>query len=96
MGANIKDSEIVMVNAALFALEYQEKHPYADTEEIIREVINNLNTLRAEKELKRLGIAASNEILKIKKQNKFKNNKQLLQSFINSSNEFLARVNSDE
>jgi len=96
MGNMIKDSEVAMVNAAVYALEYQDKHPSADIEEIIRNVIRNLDVLRTKKELKILGVAASNEILKIKKENKGKSHKQLLQIFVNNTGEFLARVNSEE
>ncbi|MEK6817177.1 MAG: hypothetical protein AABX80_00070, partial [Nanoarchaeota archaeon] len=78
----IKNSEIAMVNAASYALEYQDKNPGADVEEIIKRVIQNLDSLRTEKNIKVFGIAAASEILKVKKENKHKTNKQILQMFI--------------
>ena len=89
----IKDSEIAMVNAASYALEYQDKNPGAEIEEIIRRVINNLDALRTEKNLKVFGIAAASEILKLKKENKNKTNKQILQMFVNNTKSFLERIN---
>ena len=55
----IKNSEIAMINAASYALEYQDKNPGADIEEIIRKVMGNLDVLRTNKNLKIFGIAAS-------------------------------------
>ena len=89
----IKHSEIAMVNAASYALEYQDKNPGADIEEIIRKVIENLDDLRTEKNIKVFGIAAASEILKLKKENKHKTNKQILQMFVNNSKSFLEKIN---
>lgn len=89
----IKNSEIAMVNAASYALEYQDKNPEADIEEIIRRVIQNLDALRTEKSLKVFGIAAASEILKLKKENKHKTNKQILQMFVNNTKSFVEKVN---
>lgn len=89
----IKHSEIAMVNAASYALEYQDKNPRAEIEEIIQRVIQNLDTLRTEKNIKVFGIAAASEILKLKKENKHKTNKQILQMFVNNSKGFLDKIN---
>ncbi|MEK6824061.1 MAG: hypothetical protein AABY06_03430 [Nanoarchaeota archaeon] len=89
----IKHSEIAMVNAASYALEYRDKNPGADIEEIIRKVIENLDDLRTEKSIKVFGIAAVSEILKLKKENKHKTNKQILQMFVNNTKGFLEKIN---
>ena len=89
----IKHSEIAMVNAASYALKYQDKNPGADIEEIIQKVIENLDNLGTERSVKVFGIAAASEILKLKKENKHKTNKQILQMFINNSKGFVDKVN---
>ena len=89
----IKNSEIAMINSASYALEYQDKNPGADIEEIIRKVMGNLDVLRTNKNLKIFGIAAASEALKLKKENKNKTNKQILQIFVNSSKSFVEKVN---
>lgn len=89
----IKHSEVAMVNAASYALEYQDKNPGAEIEEIIRKVIENLDALRTEKNIKVFGIAAASEILKLKKENKHKTNKQILQIFVKNSKSFLDKIN---
>ena len=48
----IKNSEIAMINAASYALEYRDKNPEADIEEIIRRVMENLDALRTNKNIK--------------------------------------------
>ena len=89
----IKHSEIAMVNAASYALEYQDKNPGAEIEEIIRRVIQNLDALRTEKNLKIFGIAAASEALKLRKENKDKTNKQILQMFVNNTKGFVEKIN---
>ena len=89
----IKNSEIAMVNAASYALDYQDKNSEADVDEIIQKVIENLDNLGTKKELKIFGIAAASEILKLKKENKHKTNKQILQMFVNNTKGFLERMN---
>ena len=89
----IKNSEIAMVNAASYALEYQDKNPGADIEEIIRKVMSNLDVLRTDKNLKIFGIAAASEALKLKKENKNKTNKQILQMFVSNTKSFVEKVN---
>ena len=89
----IKHSEIAMINSASYALEYQDKNPGAEIEEIIRRVIQNLDALRTEKNLKIFGIAAASEALKLRKENKDKTNKQILQMFVNNTKGFLERMN---
>ena len=89
----IKHSEIAMVSAASYALEYQDKNPGADIEEIIQKVIENLDNLGTERSVKVFGIAAASEILKLKKENKHKTNKQILQILVNNTKSFLDRIN---
>ena len=89
----IKNSEIAMINSASYALEYQDKNPGADTEEIIQKVIENLEMIGTKRELKIFGMAAASEALKLKKENKHKTNKQILQMFINNSKSFVEKVN---
>ena len=89
----IKNSEIAMINSASYALEYQDKNPGADTEEIIQKVIENLEMIGTKRELKIFGMAAASEALKLKKENKHKTNKQILQMFINNSKSFVEKIN---
>ena len=89
----IKNSEIAMVSAASYALEYQDKNPGAEIEEIIRGVMNNLDALKTKNNIKVFGMAAASEALKLKKENKNKTNKQILQMFVNNSKSFTEKVN---
>ena len=89
----IKNSEIAMVSAASYALEYQDKNPRAEIEEIIRGVMNNLDALKTKNNIKVFGMAAASEALKLKKKNKNKTNKQILQMFVNNSKSFTEKVN---
>ena len=88
----IKNSEIAMVSAASYALEYQDKNPGAEIEEIIRGVMNNLDALKTKNNIKVFGMAAASEALKLKKENKNKTNKQILQMFVNNSKSFTEKV----
>ena len=88
----IQYSEVAMVNAASYALSYKDKNPYADVEEIIKNVVINMDSISIKKNFKIFGIAAANEILKLKKQHKDKTNKQILQIFVNNVSEFLNRL----
>ena len=89
----IKNSEIAMVSASSYALEYQDKNPGAEIEEIIRGVMNNLDALKTKNNIKVFGMAAASEALKLKKENKNKTNKQILQMFVNNSKSFTEKVN---
>lgn len=88
----IEYSEVAMINAASYALDYRDKNPYVDVEEIIKKVIVNLDSVMIKRDLKVFGIAAANEILKLRKQHKGKTNKQILQIFANNISEFLERL----
>jgi len=88
----IKNSEIAMINSASYALEYQDKNPGAEIEEIIRGVMNNLDALKTKNNIKVFGMAAASEALKLKKENKNKTNKQILQMFVNNSKSFTEKV----
>ena len=89
----IKNSEIAMINSANYALEYQDKNPGAEIEEIIRGVMNNLDALGTKNNLKIFGMAAASEALKLKKENKHKTNKQILRMFLNNTKSFVEKVN---
>lgn len=89
----INNSEIVMINAASYALDYQDKNPGADLEKIVQKVIENLDNLRIKKDIKIFGIAAASEALKLKKENKHRTNKQILQMFVNNSKNFIIKIN---
>jgi hypothetical protein len=89
------DSEIVMVQAADYALDCIEKNPSIMPEEIISDLIRK-NKLRASTESKVFGIAAVNEILVLKKQNRHMSRKQLLQALITNRAEFMKRVRGEE
>ena len=89
----IKNSEIAMVSAASYALEYQDKNPRAEIEEIIRGVMNNLDALKTKNNIKVFGMAAASEALKLKKENKNKTNKQILQMFVSNTKSFVEKVN---
>lgn len=79
----IKDAEIAMVNAATFALDYQEKKYNAEIDEIIKQFMKQPNYFNMKSGLQIYSVAAINEIIKMKrdKTNKTKTNKQLLQAF---------------
>ncbi len=89
----IKDVEIAMVNAATYALGAQDRNPGASTEDVIRHFLqDSSNGMKSE--IKIYAIAAINEILKLKRlrENKSKNNKQLMQMFVNGIPEFLRKI----
>ncbi len=86
-----KEVEIAMVHAADYALDYLEKNQGAIPDEIISSLIKS-NKIKAKPEDKVLAIASVDEIIKLKKQNKHKTKKQLLQMFVNNKDEFLRRI----
>jgi len=87
----VNDSEIVMIQAADYALDCLQKNPMITPEEIISDLIKK-NKLKSSMESKVFGIAAVNEILRLKKQNKHMSKKQLLQALVNNRTEFMQRV----
>jgi hypothetical protein len=89
------DSEIVMVQAADYALDCLQKNPMVTPEEIISDLIKK-NKLKASMESKIVGVAAVNEILSLKKQNRHMTKKQLLQALVNNRHEFKQRVRGEE
>jgi len=93
----IKDAEIAMVHAATYALEYQDKKPGADVEEIIKQFTRDFN-YEIKPETKVYSIAAINAILKIKrlKENKEKSNRQLIQVFMKSIPELQRGISEEE
>jgi len=90
----IKDVEVAMVHAANYALDYQDKNCNADIEEIIKQFVKDFGSSDIKPALRVYSIAAINEILKIKreKENKGKNNKQLMQKFTNRIPEMSRRI----
>ena len=85
----IKDREIAMVNAASKALEIMDNSPDADTEDIIKYVMASLD---APSELKIQGIAAANEIIKMRRAYRELTDKQVLQLFVDNIFEFISRM----
>jgi hypothetical protein len=85
------DSEIVMIQAADYALDCLQSNPMITPEEIISDLIKH-NKLKSSTESKLFGIAAVNEILNLKKQNRHMTKKQLLQALINNRVEFMQRI----
>lgn len=76
-----KDVEFLMVNAATKALEYRTKKPAATEEEVIKYV---LNYLEVKPELKIIGVASANEVLKIQKLSKSSSEREIMQIFMNN------------
>ena len=93
----IKDAEIAMVNAATFALDYQDKHYNADAAEIIKKFMSDSNHLKIKNDIQIYAISAINEIIKIKRDKAYKgkNNKQLMQIFMRISPELSRRIKED-
>ncbi len=93
----IKNSEVAMVNAATFALDYQDKKYNAEVEEIIKKFMDEPGYFNMKGELKLYAIAAINEIIKMKgdKSNKNKTNKQLVQSFTKMIPQILNRIDEE-
>lgn len=94
----IKDAEIAMVNAATFALNYQDKNYNADAAEIIKQFTKEPNYFNMKSGLQIYSVAAINEIIKMKqdKTNKTKTNKQLLQAFMKLVPEISRRIKEEE
>lgn len=93
----IKNAEIAMVNAATFALDYQDKNYNADAAEIIKQFMKESSYLDIKSELKIYCVAAINEIIKMKKDrvNRGKSNKQLLQAFTRMIPEISRKIKED-
>jgi len=85
----IHDKELAMINAATIALEYKIKHPRCWDDDAVAHV---LKTLDSEAKLKIYGVAAANEILKLKKNNSQLTDKQLLQSFTDNIFEVVSKI----
>jgi hypothetical protein len=90
----IKDAEVAMVNAATYALEAGERNPGAGVDEIIKHFLAD-SSYGMKSELKIYAVAAINEIIKLKRGNKGKSNKQLIQMFVNTVPEFSRRIKED-
>ena len=57
---------VFMVNTASKALDYQNERPHIEIEEIMKHIILSLGS-ETKPDLKILGIAAANEVLKMKR-----------------------------
>lgn len=75
--------QVFMVNIASKALEYKNEHPNKSSEEIMRHVILSLDS-ETNPDLKIFGIAAANEILKMKTTSPQLTDKELLQKLTNN------------
>lgn len=93
----IKDAEIAMVNAATFALDYQDKNYNADAAEIIKQFTKEPNYFNMKSGLQIYSVAAINEVLKMKRDraNKGKTNKQLMQAFMKIAPEISRKIKED-
>ncbi len=91
----MQNKELTMVNAATMALEYKEKHPRNWDDDAVAYVLHNLKT---PSNLKVYGVAAANEILKLRAAEGFKNltDKQLLQQFVDNIYAFTAKMDSGQ
>lgn len=85
----IRDKELAMINSASLALEYKTKHPRCWDDDAVAHV---LKTLDSKKEFKIYGVAAANEILKLKNNNPQSSDKQLLQSFTDNIFEVVSKI----
>ncbi len=88
-----KNIEVTAVRSLTYALNYYDKNPRADSEEIIKNLSKELGFINADGDLKIIGIAAANEGLKLKMKNKKINNKQIIQKIVNKLPEFLETAN---
>jgi len=86
----IKDAEVAMVNAASKTLEIMDINPNAETEVIIRHVLENLD---APSHMKVMGVAAANEVIKLRRAYQDRSDKQILQMFVDNIYEFLSKMN---
>ena len=75
--------EIIMVNAASKALEYLNKRPKAENEEIMKHVILSFGA-DLKQNLRILGVAAANEVLKLKREFPNALDKEILQKLTNN------------
>ncbi len=75
--------QVFMLNTASKALEYKNEHPNRETEEIMKHIILSLGP-ETKPNMKILGIAAANEILKMKKSFPDLIDKELLQKLNNN------------
>jgi hypothetical protein len=75
--------QVFMVNISSKALEYQNEHPNKSTEEIMRHIILSLDS-QTNPDMKIFGIAAANEILKMKASFPQLTDKELLQRLTNN------------
>ena len=93
----IKDAEIAMVNAAIYALEAQERNIGASVDDVIKHFLAD-SSYGIKSELKIYAVAAINEVLKLKraKENKGKTNKQLVQMCVKDIPEFSRRLKDEE
>lgn len=94
----IKNTEIAMVNAATFALNYREKNYNAEISEIIKQFMKEPTYFETKSKLQIYSVAAINEIVKMKqdKTNRTKTNKQLLQTFTKMIPEISKRISEEE
>lgn len=90
-----KNKEIAMVHAADYALEYLNKKPEADAEEIIKNFLKNFESLDVKKNGEIYSVAAISEILKLKRANKGKLKKQLMQMLVNRIPLITERIEED-
>jgi len=88
----IKDKEVAIVSAGHRALEILKREPTMPVEEVIQKV---MSSLFAQTDVKIAAIAGVNAIVKLKRQNPDRSDKQVIQEFISSSKK-LEQVEEEE
>jgi len=86
---NIKDVRLAMMVGASSALTYIKKKPSADSEEVMRHVIENV---RAKGDAKLAGIAAASHAIKFKERKPSATEKEVMQDIANRSSEILTSI----
>lgn len=82
----IKDAEIAIVNAVTEALQFMDKNPNVDSEEIIKRV---MSATEAKSEAKISAIASVNNAIKLKRADNTLTNKQIAQQSVSDYQKFL-------
>ncbi len=88
------EKEIIMINAANMALEYKTKHPRNWDDDAVAHVMKHLV---ASPRAKLYGVAAANEVLKMRKDPSFKKatDKQIMQALADDIANLIAKIDND-
>lgn len=91
-----KNPEIAVVRSLVYVLDYYDKNPNADIEEILKNLSKELSSMNVKKDSKIIAIASANEALKIKKICKGLNNKQIVGGFVSRLPKFLKNIKKEQ